>query len=70
MTERALYTLHEPPSRAALLERVEDAYAGAISTAFPRFTLGPGQRYGSKGGYLMRVDADGRLSPDGDWIVP
>lgn len=70
VTARALYTLPEPPSRAALLERVEDAYAGAISTAFPRFTLGPGQRYGSKGGYLMRVDADGRLSPDGDWIVP
>jgi mono/diheme cytochrome c family protein len=67
---RALYTLPEPASRAALLERVEDAYAGAVSTAFPRFTLGPGQRYGSKGGYLMRVGADGSLVPDGDWTVP
>ncbi|WP_284189841.1 hypothetical protein, partial [Zoogloea oryzae] len=70
VTARALYTLPSPPSRAALIERVEDAYAGAVSTAFPRFTLGPGQHYGSKGGYLMKVGADGKLVPDGDWLVP
>lgn len=70
VTARALYTLPSPPSRAALIERVEDAYAGAVSTAFPRFTLGPGQHYGSKGGYLMKVGADGKLVPDGDWMVP
>lgn len=70
VTARALYALPEPPSRAALIERVEDAYGGAVSTAFPRFTLGPGQRFGSRGGYLMRLAADNRLVPDGDWQVP
>lgn len=70
VTARALYTLPSPPTREALLERVEDAYAGAVSTSFPRFTLGPGQRYGSKGAYVMKVGANGQLEADGDWIVP
>lgn len=70
ITARALYTLGERYSRDYLLELVEDSYAGATASAFPRFTLGPGQRYGSKGAYLMRVETDGRLAVDGEWIVP
>ena len=70
VTARALYTLPSPPTREALLERVEDAYAGAVSTSFPHFTLGPGQRYGSKGAYVMRVGADDRLEVEGEWVVP
>lgn len=40
--------------------------------AFPRFSLGPGQRFSSKGAYLVRfADAvSRRLTPEGDWIVP
>ena len=70
ITARALYTLGERYSRDYLLELVEDSYAGATASAFPRFTLGPGQRYGSKGAYLMRIEKDGSLAVDGDWIVP
>lgn len=70
ITALALYTLGERYSRDYLLELVEDSYAGATASAFPRFTLGPGQRFGSKGAYLMRVETDGRLSVDGEWIVP
>ena len=70
VTARALYTLDATPSREGLLERVEDAYAGATTTAYPRFTLGPGQRYGSKGAYVMRISADDRLEVEGDWVVP
>ena len=70
VTARALYTLDATPSREGLLERVEDAYAGATTTAYPRFTLGPGQRYGSKGAYVMRISADDRLEVEGEWVVP
>lgn len=70
ITARALYTLGERHSRDYLLELVEDSYAGATASAFPRFTLGPGQRYGSKGAYLMHIEQDGSLAVDGEWIVP
>lgn len=67
---RALYTLLEHPTRELLLERVEEAYAGAVATAYPRFTLGPGQRYGSKGAYLMKSMPGENWQPDGVWRVP
>lgn len=40
--------------------------------AFPRFSLGPGQRFSSKGAYLLRFVAPDwtQLEPVGDWIVP
>lgn len=40
--------------------------------AFPRFTLGPGQRYSSKGAYILRfASPDGaRLEPVVDWMIP
>lgn len=41
--------------------------------AYPRFSLGPGQRFSSKGAYLVRLaGANGRrIEPlQGDWIVP
>ncbi len=42
------------------------------TTIYPRLTLGPGQRFASKGAYIVRVDpADpARLTPVGEWIVP
>ena len=67
---RALYTLPEHPTREVLLERVEEAYAGAVATAYPRFTLGPGQRFGSKGAYLLKIMPDGKWQPQGAWRVP
>jgi hypothetical protein len=40
--------------------------------AFPRFSLGPGQRFSSKGAYIARFAADDlkRLEKVADWIVP
>ncbi len=40
------------------------------TSAYPHLTLGPGQRFASKGGYITRFDADGALLADGSWIVP
>jgi hypothetical protein len=43
-----------------------------INGYYPRLGLAPGQRFGSKGAYVVRfADPQGkRLVADGDWIVP
>ncbi|MHB8726463.1 MAG: c-type cytochrome [Casimicrobiaceae bacterium] len=43
-----------------------------VNGYYPRLGLAPGQRFASKGGYLVRFEdsADASLVPDGDWIVP
>lgn len=54
-----------------LVESVEIAMGGAAESApFPRFALGAGQRFGSKGAYLVKLSADGTVIPDGGWMVP
>ncbi len=40
------------------------------TTVFPRLTLGPGQRFASKGGYIAHFDGDGALVADSAWSVP
>ncbi|HET9701190.1 MAG TPA: cytochrome C, partial [Burkholderiales bacterium] len=63
--------------RDYLVEWVEN-YPSAMGNApapqaFPRFSLGPGQRFSSKGAYLVRFAAPDskRLVPvQPDWIVP
>ena len=42
------------------------------TTIYPRLTLGPGQRYASKGAYIVEyTDASsGRLQAQGPWMVP
>lgn len=69
--------LREQYQRDHLVEWVEN-YPSAMGNApapeaFPRFSLGPGQRFSSKGAYLVRfVSPEGnRLEPARDeWIVP
>ena len=59
--------------RDYLVERVEGMLEHRIITGYyPRLTLAPGQRFASKGGYLVHfADAtDKRVVADGDWIVP
>ncbi len=59
--------------RDYLIERIQDMLERRILTGYyPRLTLAPGQRFASKGGYIVRfADPERvRIVADGDWIVP
>jgi hypothetical protein len=59
--------------RDYLVERIDDMLEHRILTGYyPRLTLAPGQRYASKGGYIVRFAEPDRLRvvADSDWIVP
>ena len=41
------------------------------TTVYPRLSLAPGQRFASKGAYIVRFGTDGKsVVPESDWIVP
>lgn len=47
--------------------------AGKVSrgtTVYPRLSLAPGQRFASKGAYIVHLGEDGKLVADSEWIVP
>jgi cytochrome c553 len=59
--------------RNLLVERVEEGLAHRILTGYyPRLAMAPGQRFGSKGGYLVHFaePAGSKVVADGDWIIP
>jgi hypothetical protein len=59
--------------RDYLIERIESMLEHRIITGYyPRLTLAPGQRFASKGGYMVRFaePTGAKLMADGDWIVP
>jgi len=59
--------------RDYLMERLEDTIEHRIMTGYyPRLALGPGQRYASKGGYMVRLrEAPGAgVVAEGEWMVP
>src|SRR5882672_5808678 len=59
--------------RDYLVERIEEMLEHRVITGYyPRLTLAPGQRFASKGGYVVHFAADTgtRVVADGDWIVP
>jgi hypothetical protein len=59
--------------RDYLMERAEAILSMHLSTVlYHRLSLGPAQRFASKGGYIARfATRDGRaLAAEGDWIVP
>jgi cytochrome c553 len=55
-----------------LVERAEEMLERRLMTgAYPRLTLSEGERFASKGGYLMQFAGAGtRLVADRDWTVP
>jgi hypothetical protein len=56
-----------------LIERLEDTVEHRVLTGYyPRLTLGPHQRFASKGGFLVHYVSTGtqHLVPDGDWMTP
>jgi hypothetical protein len=59
--------------RDYLVERIDDMLEHRILTGYyPRLTLAPGQRFASKGGYIVHFAEPDRVRvvADGDWIVP
>ena len=59
--------------RDYLIERIEMALDHRVLTGYyPRLSLAPGQRFASKGGYIVRfTDPQGsRVAPLGEWITP
>ena len=69
----ALAHMDENFSRDYLIERVENMTEQSLFPAvYPRLSLGPGQRFASRGGYVAGFAHDGgsTLMPLGGWIVP
>ena len=59
--------------RDYLVEQVEAMLSRRLVNGYyPRLGLAPGQRFASKGGYIVRFAQQGSMHPivDGDWIVP
>ena len=59
--------------RDYLLEQIENMLSNRILNGYyNRLSLGPGQRFASKGGYFVRFSAaQGKdIVADGDWTVP
>jgi ABC-type branched-subunit amino acid transport system substrate-binding protein len=60
-------------SREFLLERMEHRLGNSLELSiFPHLSLGPGQRFASKGSYIVSVEGGGetQLSVLSEWIVP
>ena len=59
--------------REYLVERIEDMLSRRTLTGYyPRLSLAPGQRFASKGGYLVHFSTanSAQLVADGEWTVP
>lgn len=65
--------LSDTVSREYLVEQMEEGMEHRVMTAhYPRLALAEGQRFASKGGYLVRFDGpQGTLvHADGGWVIP
>lgn len=71
ITTGAINMLLNRFSREYLIERIEHGTENAlVSGAYARLSLGPNQRFASKGAYVV-PHADGRINPtEAVWVVP
>ena len=60
----------DAPNALATQRRAFSLGDSTGTSIYPRLSLGPGQRFASKGAYIVHVGADGLLVADSDWIVP
>lgn len=67
----ALAHMDENYSRDYFIERVEHMTEQSLFPAvYPRLSLGPGQRFASRGGHVAGATQEGALRALGGWIVP
>jgi len=60
-------------NRAYIIELLEHKLDNAVLTGmYPKLSIGPNQRYASRGGYIMKVpeDASAPLQPVNEWLLP
>jgi hypothetical protein len=70
VADHSLTHIVESFSRDFFVESVEEETENALNPGvFPSLSLGPGQRFASKGSYVVRLAAGG-LEAVGGWIVP
>lgn len=71
LVDEAVEQITQHFSTDYLIERVEDMMGNfSNSSLFPRISLGPGQRFAAKGGYIVGIGTNGQLQALGDPIVP
>ncbi len=73
VTGDAVSHLGENFSRDYLIERIEQMTGTSLSPSiYPHLSLGPGQRFASRGGYIVRFPQQtaGAPVPVSDWLIP
>jgi len=71
IADHALHHVVDHYSRDYFLEAVQHLAENALDPGlYPRLSLGPGQRFASKGAYVLELTAEGELAPVTGWIVP
>ncbi len=73
MVQYGLEAIVDSFSRDYLLEYIEHEAENALNPGtFPHLSLGPGQRFASKGAYMVKLDFNTKdlIVPVSDWIVP
>lgn len=73
VTGDAMSHLGENFSRDYFIERIEQMAGSSLSSSmYPRLSLGPGQRFASRGGYILGFPQGAAAMPVAvsDWLIP
>jgi hypothetical protein len=71
VTADAVAHLADLFSREYLVERIEHLVGNTVTpSVYPRVSLGPGQRFASKGSFIVELRAGEELAPVSSWITP